>query len=134
MSHGGRSRYSRSLTVRMKDDEARSAQQIADRLACEAFNERMVQLGGPIRPSPSIGAAINGGYPYLRVECNACRQNAWVDLRKVRRTRETALWQMEASLVCGHCREHTRFPPRARIEMLCRQDCEIGPPRHQDRD
>ena len=42
--------------------------------------------------------------------------------------------KLEASLVCDPCRHHTRFPPRARIEMLCRHDGERGAPRHQDRD
>ena len=117
----------------MKDDEAKRAQQLADRLCCEAWIERLRQLGGPLQPSPSIRATISGGYPFLRVECIACQQNAWVDLRKVRRAPETPVWKLEASLVCAHCRRGTRFPPRAKIEMLCEYDGQIGA-RHQDRD
>jgi hypothetical protein len=124
----------RRISWRIKDDAARQAQVHADTLACEAWNERMRLLGGPVRPSPSLRAAINGGFPFLRVECNACRQNAWVDLTKIRRPPGTAIWQIEASLVCQHCRRGTRFAPRATIEALCRHDREMGEPPYQPRD
>jgi len=117
----------------MKDDDARKAQQAADRLACEAWNERLAQLGGPMRPSPSMRAAVNGGYPFLRVECSACRQNAWVDLTKVRRAPETSIWQLEGSLACRLCRRGRGFPPRTTIEMLCRYDRECGPAPYHER-
>ena len=133
MSHS-QSRSGRYTAVRSKDDDAKRAQQVADRLCCEAWNERLMQLGGPLQPSPSLRAAISGGYAWLRVECNACRQHAWVDLREVRRPPETEIWKLEASLVCRHCRRGTRYPPRARIEMLCTHERQIGAPRHQDRD
>jgi hypothetical protein len=71
MSHGGSSRRTRGVNVRIKDDAAKRAQNVADRLACEAWNERLRQLGGPLQPSPSIRAAVNGGYPFLRVACSA---------------------------------------------------------------
>jgi|SoiMethySBSTD1v2_1073268.scaffolds.fasta_scaffold106082_2 hypothetical protein len=133
MGHRG-SRNNRGIILHYKEEEAKRAQQVADRLACEAWVERLQQLGGPLQPSPSLRAAINGGFPFLRVECNACQQSAWVDLRNVRRPPATPLWKLEASLVCDPCRRHTRFPPRARIDMLCRHDGERGAPRHQDRD
>ena len=53
--------YERRLRVRSKDEDARKAQQRADKLACEAWNERLTQLGGPLDPSPSLGAAVSGG-------------------------------------------------------------------------
>jgi len=124
----------RRTTWRIKDDAAKKAQVHADALCCEAWNERLRLLGGPVQPSPSLRAAINGGYPFLRVECHACRQHAWVDLRKVRRPGSTWIWQLEASLVCQHCRRGTRFAPRAAIEALCRHDREMGEPPHQPRD
>jgi hypothetical protein len=74
MSHSGRSGHQRRLDVRMKDEEARKAQQLANKLACEAWNARLAQLGGPLQPSPSLRAAIHGGFPWLRVECNGCQQ------------------------------------------------------------
>ena len=133
MGQRGSSRYSRGVSVRIKDDAAKRAQGVADRLCCEAWNERLAQLGGPLRPSPSLRAAINGGYPFLRVECNACQQSAWVDLTKVRRPPETWVWQLEGSLACQLCRPRSTFPPRTRIEMLCEYDKQAGPRPHEDR-
>ena len=118
----------------MKDDAARKAQQVADKLACEAWNERLAQLGGPLQPSPSLRAAINGGYPWLRDECNACQQNAWVDLAKVRRPPETPVWTLEPSLSCQPCRGGRRYGPRAQIEMLCQYDKQTGAKPFQERD
>jgi hypothetical protein len=132
MGHGSWSR--RRIEWRSKDEAARAAQQRADRLCCEAWNERMRLLGGPVQPSPSLAAAINGGFPFLRVECNACQQSAWVDLRKIRRPGSTWLWQLEASLVCRYCRRGQKFAPRANIERLCRTEGEMGEPRFQPRD
>jgi hypothetical protein len=117
----------------MKDDAARKAQQTADRLACEAWNERLRQLGGPLQPSPSIRAAVNGGYSFLRVECSACQQQAWLDLAKVRRPSETWIWQLEGSLACKVCRRGRSFPPRTKIAMLCQRDGELGPSPFVDR-
>lgn len=134
MSHNGRSRNRRSIDVRIKDDAAKKAQQVADRLVCEAWNERLAQLGGPLQPSPTLRAAINGGFPRLRVECSACQQNAWVDLAKIRRPPETPIWALEASLVCEVCRRGRTFAPRAKIEMLCQYDKQLGACRYQERD
>jgi hypothetical protein len=124
----------RRIDWRIKDEAAKKAQAHADALCCEAWNDRMRLLGGPLQPSPSLRAAIEGGFPFLRVECNACRQNAWIDLTKVRRPGATWIWQLEASLVCQHCRRGTRFAPRANIEMLCRHAGEMREGRYQPRD
>ena len=126
MGHNGSSWGTRHLAWRIKRDAAESAQRHADKLACEARNERLTQLGGPLQPSPSLRAAVNGGFRLLRVQCSACQQNAWVDLTKVRRRPETWIWQLEGSLACQHCRQRSRFAPRTKIEMLCRADKEMG--------
>jgi hypothetical protein len=39
-------------------------------LACQSWNERMWSDGGPAQPSPTIGQAINGGFPWLEVKCS----------------------------------------------------------------
>jgi hypothetical protein len=129
----GRSPYAHS-DVRMKEQEARKAQQRADALACEAWNERLAKLGGPLRPSPTLRAAISGGYGFLRVECNGCQQQAWIDLAKVRRPPDTWIWQLEGALACQLCRERSKFPPRSRIQMLCERHGQLGALRHEDRD
>jgi len=125
--------YERRLRVRSKDVDACKAQQRADKLACEAWNERMTQLGGPLDPSPSIRAAISGGFAWLRVECNGCQQQAWIDLRKVRRAPETAIHRLQRSLICSLCRSGRSFS-RAKIEMLCESARQLGPSPYQERD
>src|SRR4029077_7374156 len=64
------------------DQAAREAQRAADALACRAWNVRMKQ-GGPRERAPSLHAALNGGYRFLRVQCRGCKQHAYVDLTQV---------------------------------------------------
>ena len=47
--------------------------QQADRLLCESWNERMWSDGEPIDPSPTIDQAINGGFPWLEIQCARCK-------------------------------------------------------------
>jgi hypothetical protein len=47
--------------------------QQADRLLCESWNERMWSDGEPIDPSPTIDLAINGGFPWLEIQCSWCK-------------------------------------------------------------
>src|SRR4051812_24134858 len=54
MGANGRSWSRRRAAWRWKDDQAIKARRHADALECEAFNERMMQLGGPIQPSPTL--------------------------------------------------------------------------------
>jgi hypothetical protein len=35
---------------------------------------------GPIDPSPTIDQAINGGFPWLEIECSRCKAKHDVDL------------------------------------------------------
>src|SRR5581483_421002 len=121
MSHRGRSRHDRQFQVELRDDAARKAQRLADELACVAWNERMARLGGPAEPSPSLRAAVNGGFPWLRVECNGCQQRAWIDLRKLRRAPETPICGLEGALRCSLCRRGRSFS-RAKVQMLCQFD------------
>jgi hypothetical protein len=52
----------------------------ADNLACQSWNERMWSDGGPFDPSPTVDQAINGGYPWLEIECSRCKARRDVDL------------------------------------------------------
>ena len=52
----------------------------ADRLLAESWNERMWADGEPIDPSPTVDQAINGGYPWLQIECSRCKAPNQVDL------------------------------------------------------
>ena len=54
--------------------------QQADRLLSESWNERMWSDGEPIDPSPTIDQAINGGFPWLEIQCSRCKTPNDVDL------------------------------------------------------
>src|SRR6478735_10711873 len=56
-------------SVRAAAEQAAEARKIADRLACEAWNKRMLGFQGPAQPSPALGDAINAGFGYLEVKC-----------------------------------------------------------------
>jgi hypothetical protein len=51
--------------VRHSAERAAEARKEADRLACVAWNQRMLGFNGPAQPSPSLGDALNAMYPYL---------------------------------------------------------------------
>jgi hypothetical protein len=61
----------------------------ADNLACQRWNEKMWSDGGPAQPSPTIGQAINGGFPWLEVKCSRCRTPSSVDLAAINRPADT---------------------------------------------
>ena len=109
------------------------ARQEADRLACVAWNERMTRLGGPPDPAPSLRAAISGGFAFLRVACNGCHQQAWIDLRKLRRAPETPIDALARALICSLCRRGRSFS-RAKLQMLCQFSGEVGPDPYQERE
>jgi hypothetical protein len=46
----------------------------------ESWNERVWAEGEPIDPSPTVDQAINGGYPWLEIECSRCKTPNEVDL------------------------------------------------------
>jgi hypothetical protein len=52
-------------SVRAAAEQARAARREADRLACQAWNKRLLGLQGPAQPSPTIGDAFNAGYGYV---------------------------------------------------------------------
>ena len=49
-------------SVRGSAERAAAARKEADRLACEAWNKRMLGYRGPAQPSPTLGDALNAGY------------------------------------------------------------------------
>jgi len=117
---GGPSYGRRIAEVRAAVDAAREAQRNADKLACEAWNLRMKE-DGAAQPSPSLRAAINSGFRFLRVQCSGCKQRAYIDLEGVRRPPGTPLWKLEGSLACDACRAGNSRGPRATLERLTRE-------------
>jgi hypothetical protein len=51
--------------VRISAQRAAAARKEADKLACDAWNKRMLGFRGPAQPSPPLGDALNAGYGYL---------------------------------------------------------------------
>lgn len=85
----------------------------ADNLACQSWNERMWSDGGPAQPSPMIGQAINGGFPWLEVQCSRCKTMSSVDLAVLRRPQDAP----EAALRCRKCAK-AKSRPRGILQQL----------------
>jgi len=103
-------------------EEARKAVRAADRAEAEAWSVRMEGFGGPAQPSPTIGQCLNGGLGWLEVECNRCNTRASLPLDAIRRTRDTPLWKLEASLKCRSCRKGRTAPPVHMIKLTERRE------------
>jgi hypothetical protein len=92
-------------SIRAAAEQATRARQEADRLACEAWNERMLGFQGPAQPSPALGDAINAGYRYLEVKCLGCNTHQTVALDIVRRPKTTPVHESERYMRCRQCSE-----------------------------
>ena len=73
-------------SIRASAERAAAARKEADRLACEAWNKRMLGYRGPAQPSPTLGDALNAGYLYLEVRCLGCDTHQTVALRRPKTT------------------------------------------------
>jgi hypothetical protein len=75
----------------------------ADKLLCGSWNEKMWSAGEPIDPSPTINQAINGGFPWLEIECSRCKTPNSVDLCALRRPPTTCVHDLAGKLRCQKC-------------------------------
>jgi hypothetical protein len=87
-------------SVRASAERAAEARKVADRLACEAWNQRMLGFQGPAQPSPALGDALNAGYLYLEVKCLGCATHQTVALNIVRRPKTTPIHELERYMRC----------------------------------
>lgn len=92
----------------------------ADRLLCESWNERMWADGEPIDPSPTIDQAINGGYPWLEIECSRCRTRRDVDLAVLKHPPTTFVHDLASRLRCSKCAKANRRPPATLLQLAQR--------------
>jgi hypothetical protein len=92
-------------SVRAAAERAAEARRQADRLACEAWNKRMLAFKGPAQPSPTLGEALNAGYAYLEVRCLGCDTNQAAALDIVRRPKATPVHELERYMRCKDCSE-----------------------------
>lgn len=82
----------------------------ADRLLCESWNERMWADGEPIDPSPAVDQAINGGFPWLQIECSRCRTPRDVDLAGLPHAPTTCVHDLATRLRCEKCKKAGKRP------------------------
>ncbi|UWU72477.1 hypothetical protein [Bradyrhizobium sp. NC92] len=111
--------------IKMSAERAREARKEADKLACVAWNSRMLGYKGPAQPSPTIGDAINGGYPYLEVRCQGCDTNQTIALEIIRRPKTTPIHELERYMRCKDCSQLRRRPYK-RSELVALRPTKIS--------
>jgi hypothetical protein len=89
---------------------AKEPRQEADRLACVAWNQRVLGYQGPAQPSPALGDALNAGYHYLEVRCLGCNTHQTVPLNIVRRPKTTPIHELERYMRCKDCSQVRGYP------------------------
>jgi hypothetical protein len=92
----------------------------ADRLLCESWNERMWADGEPIDPSPTVDQAVNGGYPWLQIECSRCKTGRDVDLVALPHPPTTFVHDLAGRLRCSKCAKTGRRPPATLLQLAQR--------------
>src|ERR1700694_3745383 len=97
-------------SVRASAERAREARKNADRLACVAWNERMLGFQGPGQPPPGLGEALNAGNLFFEVRCLGCNTHQTVALNIVRRPKTTPIHELERYLRCKDCSQVRGFP------------------------
>jgi len=96
--------------VRISAQHAAAARKDADKLACEAWNKRMLGFRGPAQPSPTLGDALNAGYGFLEVRCLGCETNQAVALDIIRRPKTTPIHELERYMRCRDCSQLRGYP------------------------
>jgi hypothetical protein len=92
----------------------------ADSLACQSWNERMWSDGGPIDPSPTVDQAINGGYPWLEIECSRCKAKRDVDLAMLRHVSTTCVHDLATRLASQKCKSAGKRPAATLLQLQLR--------------
>jgi hypothetical protein len=117
-------------SVRAAVERAAEARKEADRLACEAWNQRMLGFQGPAQPSPALGDALNAGFCYLEVKCLGCEMHQTVALDIVRRRKSTPIHELERAMRCRQCSELLGRPyKRGHLVALRRTKISANDPR-----
>jgi hypothetical protein len=92
----------------------------ADQLLAESWNERMWADGEPIDPSPTVDQAINGGYPWLQIECSRCKAPSQVDLAALPHPPTTFVHDLAGRLRCQKCAKAGRRPAATLLQLTQR--------------
>ncbi|TWI73609.1 hypothetical protein IQ16_01747 [Bradyrhizobium huanghuaihaiense] len=90
-------------------EEAATAHAVADAarakayaLDCVAWNTALF-IGELDHTSPTIAAAIEGGFPLLEVRCEHCKHTEMIDLALVVQPRDRQVALMRSYLYCSPC-------------------------------
>lgn len=89
----------------------------ADRLSCESWNERMWADGEPIDPSPTVNQALNGGFPWLEIECSRCRAKRDVSLAELPHVDTTCIHDLATRLRCQRCAKGGKRPLATLLQL-----------------
>ncbi|MGJ5177182.1 hypothetical protein ACQR16_00890 [Bradyrhizobium oligotrophicum] len=111
--------------IRIAQEQAVRARKEADRLACDAWNKRMLGYQGPAQPSPLLGDALNAGYVYLEVRCLGCDTNQTVALDIIRRPKTTPIHELERAMRCRDC-SRLRGHPYKRSALVALRETRIS--------
>ena len=110
-------------SIRASAERAAAARKEADRLACDAWNKRMLGYRGPAQPSPTLGDALNAGFLCLEVRCLGCDTHQTVALDMVRRPRPRRSTSLNANAFSIHAQRQgsSRGQDRGpQITLACR--------------
>jgi hypothetical protein len=88
----------------------------------KAWQEQMLRWRDA-EPSPSLGAALMGGYHWLDVYCRGCRQVATITLSKANYHPQTSLTAIVARWECDNCQ---RDGPAPAIKSIRQQPPETA--------
>jgi hypothetical protein len=117
--------YLYGASVRASAERAKEARKEADKLACVAWNQRMLGFKGPAQPSPTLGDALNAGYGYLEVRCLGCDTHQAVALDIVRRPKSTPIHELERYMRCKDCSQ-VRGDPYKRSHLVALRATKIS--------
>jgi len=117
--------YIYGSTIRATAERAKEARKEADKLACEAWNMRMLGYKGPAQPSPTLGDALNANYRYLEVRCLGCDTHQTVALDVVRRPKTTLIHELERYMRCKDCSQ-VRGHPYKRSHLVALRAAKIS--------
>jgi hypothetical protein len=112
-------------SIRVSAERVAAARKEADRLACEAWNNRMLGYRGPAQPSPTLGDALDAGYLYLEVRCLGCDTHQTVALDIVRRPKSMPIHELERYMRCKDCSQVRGYPCK-RSHLVARRTTKIS--------
>jgi len=116
-------------SIRASAQRAKEARKEADRLACEAWNMRLIGYKVPAQPSPTLGDVLNAGYGYLEVRCLGCDTHQTVALDVVRRPKTTPIHELERYMRCKDCSQVRGYPfKRSHVVALRRTKISANDP------